>query len=138
MAHLMFEATVLDQTTEALYEGALAHGFVVCSAGTTAQTEMYRILRQKIEPAYHEMCRLVCELYRRSNLPMRGYDLRQVLDLTPKCMDCHKDVPVEGYCGYVYDTYAQNAVCCQLCDPSTFNSSHPRPMMQRSPGDFMR
>lgn len=119
--HTMFTANVLAyKTTEELLEGVLAHGSVVCSAGTTARTEMYRILRRKVERDYVEMTRLVCELYRRNILPRSTYDLRQVLDLTPKCEKCHTDVPLEGLCGFSCDTYARNDVCCVKCAPADY------------------
>jgi hypothetical protein len=119
--HTMFTVNVLAHlTTEELFEAVLKHGQVVCSAGTTARTEMYRLVRRKVEKDYTEMTRFVCELYRRNILPMKGYDLRQVLDLTPKCEDCHKDVPLEGFCGYTQDTYAQCSVRCLLCAPEHY------------------
>jgi hypothetical protein len=119
--HTMFTANVLAyKTTEELFEGALKHGTVVCSAGTTARTEMYRILRRKVERDYVEMTRLVCELYRRNILPTSTYDLRQVLDLTPKCARCDTDVPLEGLCGFSGDTYAQCNVCCVKCAPEEY------------------
>jgi hypothetical protein len=114
--YTMFTANILaHKSTEELFEGVLRHGFVVCSAGTTANTEMYRILRSRMERDYVEMCRLVCELYRRNILPMKGYELRQVIDITPKCEECHKDVPLEGFCGYHGHTYAQSSVRCASC-----------------------
>ena len=121
--HTMFTANVLaHKTTEELFEGVLAHGSVVCGAGTTTRTEMYRILRRNVERDYVEMTRLVCELYRRNILPRSTYDLRQVLDLTPKCETCHKDVPLEGLCGFSGDTYAQSNVCCVKCAPEEYVS----------------
>jgi len=119
--HTMFTANVLaHKTTEELFEGVLKHGSVVCSAGTTVRTEMYRILRRKVERDYVEMTRLVCELYRRNILPTSTYDLRQVLDLTPKCETCYTDVPLEGLCGFSGDTYARNDVCCVKCAPAEY------------------
>jgi hypothetical protein len=119
--HTMFTVNVLAHlTTEELFEAVLKHGFVVCSAGTTSCTQMYRVLRRSVERDYNEMCKRVCELYRRNILPMKGYDLRQVIDLTPKCETCHKDVPLEGLCGYETDTYARSEVCCVRCAPEEY------------------
>jgi len=119
--HTMFTVNIFaHMTTEELFEAVLKSGKVVCCAGTTARTQMYRILRRKVERDYNEMCKMVCELYRRNILPMKQYDLRQVLDLTPKCKCCQKDVPLEGMCGYVLDTYAESNVCCVNCGPAEY------------------
>lgn len=119
--HTMFQANLLAHlSTKELFESVLEHGFVVCSAGTTARTEMYRILRRQVERDYHKMSRFVCELYRRNILPMKGYDLKQVLDIIPKCESCQKDVTLEGYCGYELDTYAQSMVRCANCNPGHY------------------
>jgi hypothetical protein len=119
--HTMFTFNLLAHfSTEELFEAVLKHGKVVCSAGTTTRTEMYRILRSKVERSRKEMCRVVCELYRRNILPKKNYDLRQIIDLTPKCDSCHKDVPLEGFCQYHQDTYAQPYVRCKLCAPEHY------------------
>jgi len=121
--HTMFTFNPLAHfTTVELFEAVLKHGLVVCSAGTTARTEMYRILRRKVNRDYDEMVRHVCELYRRNILPMQTYKLRQVIDLNPKCEDCNKDVDLHGFCSYTSDTYAQSNVRCLLCAPEHFHS----------------
>jgi hypothetical protein len=120
--HTMFTFNPLAHfTTVELFEAVLKHGSVVCSAGTTARTEMYRILRGKVERDRKQMCLFVCELYRRNILPKKNYDLRQIIDLTPKCESCQKDVPLEGFCFYQEDTYAQQCVSCLLCAPEHYH-----------------
>jgi len=119
--HTMFTVNVLaHKTTEELFQAVLEHGFMVCSAGTTTNTEMYRILRRSVNRAYRDMCRHVCELYRRTILPMKGYDLRQIIDLVPKCESCGKDVSLEGQCAYDYGNYAHKDLCCLLCAPEHY------------------
>jgi hypothetical protein len=119
--HTMFTFNPLAHfTTVELFEAVLKHGQVVCSAGTTSRTEMYRILRSKVERDRKQMCLFVCELYRRNILPKKSYDLRQILDLTPKCDSCQTDVPLEGHCQFHQDTYAQPYVRCNLCAPEHY------------------
>ena len=114
----MFHAEFLTHlSADDLYETALIHGFGVCSAGSTCETDVYRVRIHDVALDYAEMCRCVCELYRRNLLPRKSYDLRQVLDLTPKCQHCKKDVTRDGSCGYDDGFYARADVCCARCAP---------------------
>jgi len=119
---MMFESDVLKHlTVEELYETVLIHGNGICFARTTCETETYRVRKRETNLDYREMCRCLCELYRRNLLPMKHYDLRQLLDLTPKCELCHKNVTQEGYCGYHQSIYARNDVRCVNCAPANYH-----------------
>lgn len=118
-----FESDSLSHlTVEDLYETILVHGHGVCYEGTTSLTEQYRVRKREVALDYTEMCRCLCELYRRNLLQTKHYELRQLLDLTPKCEVCRKTVTRDGYCGYTAYTYAQSNVRCANCAPPHYQS----------------
>lgn len=115
MELLRAQQSLCHLTAEDLYETILIHGFGVCSAGTPSLVKEYRVRKRDVAIDYTEMTRCMCELYRRNLLPRKEYDLRQILDLTPKCEECRKPVTKDGFSGYTSDTYAQSKIRCMKC-----------------------